>query len=55
MDIRGVTTIRKPKEDGAAPSGEYDKLKAAERIALHKAAIAEEEAKLKGERDGAMH
>ena len=49
MDIRGVTTTRRPKDDAPrAETADLEKLSAEQRIAMHKAAIAEEEAKLKG-------
>lgn len=49
VDIRGVTsTSRKPAADTRQADAEYDKLSAEQRIAMHKAAIAEEEVKLKG-------
>jgi hypothetical protein len=49
MDIRGVTTkaVRAPKGEETT-DGAYEKLSAEQRIAMHKAAIAEEESKLKG-------
>jgi len=48
MDIRGVTSTSRPKLDGKPDLPEYEKLSAEQRIAMHKAAIAEEESKLKG-------
>jgi hypothetical protein len=49
MDIRGVTTVRRGKEEPAPTShADLEKLSAQERIAMLKSAIAEEEAKLKG-------
>lgn len=50
LDIRGVTSraaVAKPTGK-AEPDADYEKLSAEQRIAMHRAAIAEEETKLKG-------
>ncbi len=55
MEIRGVLTKARGTEAPSDARAELLKKSPEERIAMHKAAIAEEEAKLKGERDGGMH